>query len=337
MYESQILSDWLFRDDRKLSREEADALIPKLIKKVRRSYFVQRHGKKLGEIHSPQSLQAFFDAFVDAKIGGKSHYQAMLLDDIGEVPSPSLVPFWEHLLDINKPRDSLANKRRMFTLAALAHIAIRTADKRSLQIVVRALGHKHPTTRADAAHYIERVHTMTGQPLTESTAAALDRIATEDRKFEARFTARRALSSLGRPTSIDHPGGVWSFKVWHERDESTYRVIELRSESSLDELHRAIQRAWQWYNDHLYAFCMTGRRTNERYRFGHTELDETQNAISMNIGEIGLTPRHKFLYLFDFGDNHRFHVAVKSVRDDAGSGTFPRVVEAVGETFDQYG
>jgi hypothetical protein len=29
-------------------------------------------------------------------------------------------------------------------------------------------------------------------------------------------------------------------------------------------------------------------------------------ALGTQIGELGLRPRHRILYIFDFGDNHRF-------------------------------
>lgn len=59
-------------------------------------------------------------------------------------------------------------------------------------------------------------------------------------------------------------------------------------------------------------------------------------VINTVIGELGLVPGHSFLYLFDFGEDHVFLVTVDGVKEKAGRGTYPRVVERQGESPPQY-
>jgi hypothetical protein len=56
------------------------------------------------------------------------------------------------------------------------------------------------------------------------------------------------------------------------------------------------------------------------------------------IGALGLVVNHKFLYLFDYGDNHRFEVEVVGLTPEAerGKRAYPRVIESTGEAPEQY-
>jgi hypothetical protein len=42
-------------------------------------------------------------------------------------------------------------------------------------------------------------------------------------------------------------------------DEVVTRVIAMLDDQTLEDLHAAIQRAFGWDNDHLYAFFLSGR------------------------------------------------------------------------------
>jgi hypothetical protein len=93
-----------------------------------------------------------------------------------------------------------------------------------------------------------------------------------------------------------------------------------------------------WDDDHLYAFCLNGERWDDRYLFNR-RFDEEEDppfADEVAIGELGLVPGHKFLYVFDFGDNHRFTIRVKGSREEAGGELLPRLVDRAGEPPPQY-
>jgi Plasmid pRiA4b ORF-3-like protein len=73
---------------------------------------------------------------------------------------------------------------------------------------------------------------------------------------------------------------------------------------------------------------------------GEADLDggEEDGALyttNVQLGALGLVPKHSFLYYFDFGDSHEFDVKVLAlVPRDAGD--YPRLVEAKGEAPRQY-
>jgi|ADGO01.1.fsa_nt_gi Plasmid pRiA4b ORF-3-like protein. len=67
--------------------------------------------------------------------------------------------------------------------------------------------------------------------------------------------------------------------------------------------------------------------------------DDGRYATNTTLGELGLVPKHKFLYYFDFGDSHQFIVTVKKIETREGaaaSDEYPRLVEAKGKAPRQY-
>jgi hypothetical protein len=74
-----------------------------------------------------------------------------------------------------------------------------------------------------------------------------------------------------------------------------------------------------------------------RYRFvapwANDGLLTTAEGV---IGELGLILKHKFLYLFDYGDQHEFELEVVSMCEQSEPGAYPRVVRQQGESPRQY-
>jgi hypothetical protein len=167
--------------------------------------------------------------------------------------------------------------------------------------------------------------------------ARLAEIARSDPAFQPRFMARSLLAELGQPAPLEYPGGSYTFKVAFKHAKNINRTIEVQSEQSLETLHYAIQSAFEWGNDHLYSFFLNGIYGDPRYRFASPfEEDEPLWTTDGIIGELGLTLKHSFLYLFDYGDNHEFEVQVVGIQPQAEPGEYPRVIASMGESPRQY-
>ncbi len=70
-----------------------------------------------------------------------------------------------------------------------------------------------------------------------------------------------------------------------------------------------------------------------------TDLDDSDLAGDVRettLDQLELKVGRKFLYIFDYGDEHRFQVRVHAVNPDAPDGDYPRIVESVGEAPEQY-
>lgn len=105
--------------------------------------------------------------------------------------------------------------------------------------------------------------------------------------------------------------GTFIFKV--SLDESIWRKIALSGEHALEDLHLAIQDAFRFDNDHLYAFFMDGKRW-PKDAFYHPHCDEGPYADQISLGEMELVLGKEFLYLFDFGDEWHFWIELLEIR-----------------------
>jgi hypothetical protein len=288
---------------------------------------------------------------------GKSFVEEGLLSLLAYSLDLSNIPFFVELLDLATPRDRLAAQRRQLALAALALLALRSDDMAPVAALLEATRHPHPQVRELAVHYLRIVFvgddeilfalaqpSRAKQPREQASqrdiplplVMRIAEIAAHDPAFEPRFMARAFLRDTGQPVPLDNPGGAYAFKVKFMWAKRIYRTIELRSEQTLDNLHLAIQRAIRWDNDHLYSFFLNGKH-DERYRFSCPwEKDRPPLTSEAAIGELGLTPKHKFLYYFDYGDSHEFEVQVVGIRPTAEPATYPRVVESKGKAPAQY-
>jgi hypothetical protein len=155
-----------------------------------------------------------------------------------------------------------------------------------------------------------------------------------DAVFAPRFRARALLREHGLPVPFDFPGGVYELSVqlaWAQR------TLLLRSENTLEDLHFGIQAAFDWDADHLYCFFMNGQDVFDDYRIASPPEDEGPYwAHQVRIGELGLVPGHRFIYYFDYGDGHRFDIAVTNICLVAKPDKYPKVTESVGEPPEQY-
>jgi hypothetical protein len=186
--------------------------------------------------------------------------------------------------------------------------------------------------------YWGQVFLASERPVPPDVLAEMGNISVQDKAFAPRFQAREILRAAELSVPLDNPGGVYAFKVRLTWARAVYRTIEMRSEQALDELHFAIQKAWNWDADHLYSFFMNGQLYDENYAFACPDDDEGPRwTTEAAVGELGLTLKHKFLYFFDYGDSHRFEIEVVDIKPKAERSRYPRVVDKQGQVPAQYG
>jgi hypothetical protein len=293
-----------------------------------------------GEEDAPEDvarLQAEYLQVLEAGGPGTNHLQESLLNLIAVTADPSSIPFWLQLLDHRRARDTFAKRRRTFVFAALAYLAIHRGAAEGYDTLLELTRHALPEVRELAVEYLGRAYLEAERPLPPEVVAHVSSIAVEDQAFGPRFWARRLLYDIEAPLPLDNPGGVYVFKVKFKWAKRIYRSIAVRSEQTLADLQGAFQDAIDWDNDHLYAFFMNGQTHDSRYMIAHPYLDDAPLYVDeVVIGELGLTPKHKFVYFFDYGDSHEFEVEVIGIRPRAEPGDYPMLVDSQGEAPPQY-
>ncbi|MBI4896460.1 MAG: hypothetical protein HY832_02830 [Candidatus Aenigmarchaeota archaeon] len=122
------------------------------------------------------------------------------------------------------------------------------------------------------------------------------------------------------------------------------RRIEMLENHALVDLHNAIQKAIGWTDPHLYSFFMDNKAwKNEdmEYTSPYADRDtlelagQNPNIATVTIRKLALKPRQKFLYVFDFGEDHHFKIKVVGF-DTAKNLEYPRLIHSEGRAPKQY-
>ena len=89
----------------------------------------------------------------------------------------------------------------------------------------------------------------------------------------------------------------------------TIRTIQVDGHHTLVALHRAIQAAYEWDDDHLWAFYPDP--ANRDWAIGPEMWDDgVLSAHEVTVADLDLVEGQVFGYLFDFGDGHEFECHV---------------------------
>lgn len=128
------------------------------------------------------------------------------------------------------------------------------------------------------------------------------------------------------------------------------RTIAVRADQTLADLHAALQAAFDWDDDHLYAFWLRGKfwaRDDSEYvhpfaleadPFAGWDLSiarSNRKSAERRLDRLRLTKGQRIAYVFDFGDEWRVRLTLRKITADDG-GPYPRILEAVGDAPPQY-
>jgi hypothetical protein len=128
--------------------------------------------------------------------------------------------------------------------------------------------------------------------------------------------------------------GTYVFKV--ALAKNIWRRIEISADHTLLELHRAIQKAYNFDDDHLYSLFMDGKAwSHESFTSPYDE--EGPCVDDVRIGELGLFIGQNILYLFDYGDEWYFQVELEEIRTEGLKPHKPKIIEKKGKAPEQYG
>jgi hypothetical protein len=121
------------------------------------------------------------------------------------------------------------------------------------------------------------------------------------------------------------------------------RKLELKDIQTLDDLHEAIiYKSFQWDDPHLYSFFMDNKPNSENREMEYScdtdpdFLDEPRKSSNISLKKLDLKQDQKFLFLFDYGDNHHFRIMVNGFGETQKGKRYPVILEEKGKAPDQY-
>jgi Plasmid pRiA4b ORF-3-like protein/LexA DNA binding domain len=124
-------------------------------------------------------------------------------------------------------------------------------------------------------------------------------------------------------------------------DKQISRVIEIRGDQTLEQLHQAIFKAYDRWDEHLYEFQF-GKRPHDPDgpNYGvpdpHQRKKGNVDAGTTKLEDLGLKPNRVFGYWFDFGDDWYHHVQLERIEQAIPTVSYPRVIKRVGKSPPQY-
>ncbi len=127
--------------------------------------------------------------------------------------------------------------------------------------------------------------------------------------------------------------GTYIFKV--ALDKNIWRRIEISADHTLLDLHRSIQKAYDFDDDHPYSFFMDGKPWSHEQIVSPYE-DDGPYVDEVSIGELGLLIGQNILYLFDYGTEWRFRVELEDIRREGPEPRKPKIIEKMGKAPEQY-
>jgi hypothetical protein len=129
---------------------------------------------------------------------------------------------------------------------------------------------------------------------------------------------------------------IFTFRVNHRALPEVWRDIELAEDQTLEDLHLMIQQAYEWWDDHLYSFFLSGEVGDQASEIGSPWSDTSLHTHQVQIDRLDLQPGQRFLYFFDYGDSHEFDVQLLTINPAAAPGQYPRLVGKQGQAPPQY-
>jgi hypothetical protein len=115
------------------------------------------------------------------------------------------------------------------------------------------------------------------------------------------------------------------------------RTVAVRGDQTLVDLHRVLQTALDWNEDHLYSFWLSGKFWGDVASEYSTPgwCEQGQRSAQVRVERLGLGVGQKIAYLFDFGSEWRMRLTLAKI-EAADDAIYPRIVASRGEAPPQY-
>lgn len=126
-----------------------------------------------------------------------------------------------------------------------------------------------------------------------------------------------------------------------EQNPIVSRTIEIPGHQTLEHLHRAIFRAFDREEEHLYEFQLSEAAIFPEKRYVPMEIREEEGeecgiTEDTTIQELKLQKGDIMLYLFDYDDIWSHQISVKEVQEIDETVRYPRITKKVGQSPPQY-
>ena len=194
------------------------------------------------------------------------------------------------------------------------------------------------------------IHRQPGQPRSIQVLVPDDEIPPWNSRKQARSPARPANQpSRVAAAPAAPPANLYVVSVFllsgpiskKFANKEISRVIEIRGDQTLEQLHHAIFKAYDRWDEHLYEFQFGKRPFDpDGPNYGVPGPQQRKkgdgDARTTKLDDLDLKPDRVFGYWFDFGDDWYHQVQVERIEQAIPTVTYPRVIKRVGKSPPQY-
>jgi hypothetical protein len=188
-----------------------------------------------------------------------------------------------------------------------------------------------------------------GEPRSVKVLVPEDQIPPWNKRTSARSPAPAEPAQHTATTQAAPPANLYVLSVFLQSgptskkfaNKEISRVIEIRGDQTLEQLHNAIFQAYDRWDQHLYEFQL-GKRPfdpdglNYGVAEGRPGKKGPGDARTTRLDDLGLTPDRVFGYWFDFGDDWYHQVQVTRIEQAIPTVAYPRIIRRVGKSPPQY-
>ncbi len=112
----------------------------------------------------------------------------------------------------------------------------------------------------------------------------------------------------------------FKIKIDGLKEPEVWRRVSVPANYSFHDLHTIIQIAFGWEDCHMYMFSPEGYGSSPVIQLDEGEMDsfmgssiEIKDAEETKLSEIFTTPKQKFTYLYDFGDDWLHQIVLEKI------------------------
>lgn len=133
---------------------------------------------------------------------------------------------------------------------------------------------------------------------------------------------------------------IYTFRVLLDTEQEVFRDIQIRPEQTFEQLHRAIQNAFDFSGNEMASFYMSNDEWERGKELPLMEVDfgedeEFDTMAEVKIGELIRKDGQKLLYVYDFLRMWAFFVEMVSISKAEEGAEYPNVSLALGEAPDE--
>lgn len=114
---------------------------------------------------------------------------------------------------------------------------------------------------------------------------------------------------------------AFQFKIQllHIEEPQVWRRLLVPEQFSFLRMHRVIQEAFGWEDSHLFLFSPKGYRSEPQIKIMDDDNDHrltTLDANKIKLQEIFTTPKQKYIYIYDFGDDWMHQISLEKITEE---------------------